>query len=126
MALPDVRVEGLAAVTREELVALCERAVVPEEKWLDRDSAEAQRQVGACWAQLKAGCRFDVHQVEGAEYDMNTDEDTVWLTVRAKGFQYVEAFEPGDDPLDYLDDESYYLPTPALLERAAGGDWYGA
>ena len=47
-------------MTREELIAICEKATVPQSKWWDRDSAGAIQQMGMAWALLKAGCEFRV------------------------------------------------------------------
>lgn len=33
--------------TREELISICERAIVPQSKWWDRDSEQAQAGVGS-------------------------------------------------------------------------------
>lgn len=46
--------------TREDLLALCERAFVPHDRWRNRDSSSAQRQLGEAYALLKAGCDFYV------------------------------------------------------------------
>lgn len=101
--------------TREELLNICERAFVPEDKWSDRDSADAQKQLGWCYAWLKAGCEFEVLYKEGG---MFTDERTIWIEVKAKGFMYFEDSECGKD------EETFYLPTEAKLEKMKGRDWY--
>lgn len=111
-------------LTREELVEICQRAIVTQPHWNNRDSAEAHTQVGKCWALLRAGCEFDVHSDADNEFDMNTDADTIWLTIRYKGFRYMENYEPGDVEADYLDEATFYLPTLARLDLAEGGDWY--
>ena len=100
--------------TREELITICERGVIPEKKWRNRDSCEAHRQLGSCWALLKAGCEFYVRSHGG---NCSTDENTIWVEVNAHGFA---AFDSGGG----LDDETFYLPTPERLDRNAGGDWY--
>jgi hypothetical protein len=46
--------------TRDELIELCEKSIVKESEWLNRDSASSQQQVGKLWALLKAGCEFKV------------------------------------------------------------------
>lgn len=106
---------------RAELIVICERAIVPEDDWHDRDSASSHRQLGECWAQLRAGCRFELH---GSDGDPPSDEQTHWVTVYSEGFQYHENHESGDDQLLYMDKETYYLPTANRLDKAAGKDWY--
>ena len=54
--------------TRDELVDLCDRGVVAHSHWRNRDSAEAQRQLGECRALLLAGCDFRI-----------ADETAEWL-----------------------------------------------
>lgn len=43
-------------MNREELIELCERAIVDEGKWKNRDSHYSQLNIGKAWALLKAGC----------------------------------------------------------------------
>lgn len=105
--------------SREDLIAICERSAVPEGKWSDRDTEGAQRQMGQCWALLKAGCRFKVltkeNQADGAV--CVTDERTIWVETISAGFA---AFDYGgaDETV------TFYLPTVARLDEAAGADWY--
>ena len=99
--------------TREELLSICERAFVPQRKWCDRDSAEAQKQLGWCYAWLKAGCDFNIVSTK----DLKTDDDTIWVNIVAEGFRY----------WDYggiKDEETFYLPTEKRLKKSKGGDWY--
>ena len=58
---------------REELVALCERARVPQDKWQNRDSERAQRQIGEAWVLLSAGCEFKICITEDGR-GCSTDE----------------------------------------------------
>jgi hypothetical protein len=108
--------------TREELVAVCERAVVPVDRWTNRDSASAQENVGRAWALLRADCEFTVQppHPEGKS-GCFTDDRTVWFTVRWPGFT---AHEYGVADLTNWDDDTFYLPTPARLEATIGRDWY--
>jgi hypothetical protein len=99
--------------TREELIAICEKAIVPEKHWLDRDSYSSQKQVGECWALLKAGCKFKIL----TEGNLITDDQTIWVETEADGF---EAFEYGGT--EYRERETHYLPTEKRLKRK--GDWY--
>lgn len=108
--------------TRAELVAICEQAVVPVEKWRNRDSASAQQGVGLAWVLLRAGCEFHIHPNPPAgKRGCFTDADTIWLDLDWPGFS---AFEYGRSDRHYWEDETVYLPTPESLARAAGDDWY--
>lgn len=107
--------------TREELVAICERAVVPVEKWRDRDSASAQQGVGLAYVMLKAGAEFTIAPARVGVSGCFTDDSTIWIDLEWPGFQ---AFEYERANRHYWDDETVYLPTPERLDRADGGDWY--
>jgi hypothetical protein len=98
----------LKTYDRSELLALCERAIVPHEKWRNRDSAAAQRQVGELLALLRAGCSFTV---------VVENRDTLSVTVEFRGFN---TFEEGEG----MEHASFYLPTDACLTAYAGEDWY--
>lgn len=108
--------------TRDELIAICERAIVPDHRWSNRDSAHSQEGVGRAWALLRAECDFDVQPPRPGESGCFTDERTIWLRITWPGFQ---AFEFGRDDLTTWDDDLFYLPTPGRLDEAAGSDWYG-
>lgn len=107
--------------TREDLIAICERAAkqASVETWHDRDSAKACQQLGVAWALLTAGAAFLVldgtNHPRHSESRLVTDDQTIWLRFSFPGFAYV----------DYdgaWDTETAYLPTTARLDR--GGDWY--
>lgn len=98
--------------TRDELVAICERAIVAEDAWRDRDSAGAQMQIGQAWALLAAGCEFDIE---------SADDETIWIEVHPRGFM---TFECGVEDAGTADWQTFYLPTPQRLDAAAGTDWY--
>ncbi len=100
--------------TREHLVDLCTRGVVQHDRWADRDSANAQRQLGEARALLAAGCRFQVIRVG----NLASDAGTWWVCIEFRGFQ---AFEYG---IDHMEDETFYIPTAERLANADGGDWY--
>ena len=103
--------------TREELIAICEDAIVQQEKWRDRDSGGAHVKVGQAWALLSAGCEFSIR---GGTGHCCTDAETIWLDIWWHGFEW---FEYGSaDGRD--EDDLFYLPTPARLEKTAHGDWY--
>lgn len=105
--------------TREELIAICERAIVPEAKWMNRDSPNAQQEVGRAWAFLKAGCSFRVcAAVNGRPGNCETDERTIWIEIDHRTFC---SFEYGGG---HVETETFYLPTPGRLQDRAGRDWY--
>jgi hypothetical protein len=99
--------------TRGDLLAICERAFVPQDKWCDRDSSSAQMQLGQCYALLKAGCDFHIR----SDSSLCTDDRTIWVAVAWHGFDY---FDWGGAP----DDDTFYLPTVKRLDQCAGRDWY--
>lgn len=115
--------------TRDELIAICEAALVPQDRWHDRDSYRAQLQVGTCWALLRAGCDFEVITRKTDKDRVRTDGKTIWLRTYGQGFRwheydwegYGESVRRRDE---YLDVELHYLPTEKRLREAAGGDWY--
>ena len=111
--------------TREDLLRICEQAFVSEDKWHDRDSENAQSQLGECYALLKDGCEFEV------TYDdddiCGTDENTIWLFVYSKGFMYYESVCGNETPEElksYKEKKHFYLPTQKRLDEANGEDWY--
>lgn len=93
-----------------DLIELCELGWVSEAKWRNRDSAEAQIQLGKAYALLNAGCDFRIDESMG-------DEHTVWVRIAYRGFG---SFDWGGDK----DEELFYLPTKARLQEAVGRDWY--
>lgn len=101
--------------TREELIDICERAVVAQEKWANRDSHEAHLNIGQAWVLLQAGCEFTI-RVAG-KGDVCTNERTIWVDISARGFA---SFDCGGLP----DTELFYLPTPERLDSTSGKDWY--
>jgi hypothetical protein len=110
--LPPIDTEEL---TREELISICEAAIVPQAQWHDRDSQKSQAKLGEAWALLKADCEFWIDEEMMAD---STGRQTIWIRIRSKGFNY---FELGDDNYNV---GLYYLPTRARLEQAKGKDWY--
>jgi hypothetical protein len=98
---------------RDRLIALCERAAVPKEKWRNRDSASAQMQLGKGWALLKAGADFQINK-------QFSNQDVYSLDIWVEGFRF---FENGGNEED-RDYESCYIPTEEALAKANGEDWY--
>jgi hypothetical protein len=107
--------------SREKLIEICEKSIVPLTLWGNRDTPSAQEKVGLCWVLLKAGCKFNV-LVEPEEKGCQcvTDENTVWLRIRWPSFLDIECGEEGD----CSNDELFYLPTLKRLGENEGGDWY--
>lgn len=105
--MPEVEKD---AITREALIDLCERGVVPEERWRNRDSSGAQIQLGTALALLRAGCKF------GLSTDLKSDADTWWVEITYKGFAH---FDWGGG----TETDLFYIPTAKRLERR-DGDWY--
>lgn len=103
-----------SSYTRDELVAICEQAVVPHEQWSDRDTASAQEGVGKAWAFLRAGCDFLVRTEGGL---CVTDEQTIWIEITHDNFGVIDWGGPQET-------ERFYLPTPARLASTSGEDWY--
>lgn len=102
---------------REDLLAICERSFVAHAAWSNRDTADAQRQLGECYALLRAGCDFTVLRGPMGLHGLETDDQTVWVEITWKGFA---VFDYDGD----WDTETYYLPTVARLDLRNGGDWY--
>lgn len=112
MTVKQKAIEAEGAL-RNRLVAICERAFVAEEFWFNRDSAKSQRQLGECYALLRAGCVFELrHDMSG-----QPDDGTIWVRIWSQGFAH---FDWGGG----LDEETYYLPDEDRLDRADGKDWY--
>jgi hypothetical protein len=107
--------------TREELVAICERAVVPRDEWSNRDTPHTHEKLGLCWVMLKAGCPFHVHRPapQGSKSGCHTDHETIWLTIEWPDFN---DFEYGTGMNSQSD--TFYLPTPKRLDERQGRDWY--
>lgn len=97
---------------REELLALCDRGFIPEARWSNRDSSSALRQLGECYALLRAGCDFWVEPAlkHGAH----------WVHVDFDGFN---SFEYGRDNTP-KESERFYVPTQESLDANKDGDWY--
>lgn len=109
--------------TREQLIQICEMAIVPQDKWNNRDTASAQLGVGKCLVLLKSGCYFEIQRGEGA---CSTDEETIWIQFWVKDFGF---FEGNNDDTkgnkgNWDQVYHYYLPTLKRLNDRIGRDWY--
>ena len=120
----------MADYTREDLITLCERAIVPEKWWMNRDTASMHINIGEAWALLKAGCDFTVITQENAEVlkggSCVTDDDTIWLYIYATGFKWFEDIwaENDEERASSKDQYLHYIPTAKRLDEVDGGDWY--
>jgi len=106
--------------SRENLIAICDAAIVPEEFWDNPRTPQTQKMVGILWAQLRAGCEFTVHVEAVDEFDcFVSDDQTIWLDVESIELKMHEK---------HLDKkhkriELFYLPTPKRLRECSGRDW---
>lgn len=98
--------------TREVLIDLCERSIVPVDQWSDRDSAQCMIQLGSCLALLKCGCDFKVLY----EDVLCTNEETIWVEIEYPGFAAFEGFNSTKS--------NFWLPTEKRLRDNQGRDWY--
>lgn len=104
--------------SRENLIAICEAAIVPIEKWRNRDSPLSYEKLGLAWVLLKCGAEFHVHPERPGESGCFTDDRTIWITIEWPSFC---TFEYGGGNENH---ETFYLPTPKRLRDCAGRDWY--
>lgn len=107
--------------SREELIKLCEKAIVLEKNWIDRDSSYSQKEIGEAWALLKAGCDFRILR-EGCGCTQS-DEKTIWIEINYCGVGYFEGSGDLEKPAG-KESETYYIPTEKRLKEANGDDWY--
>ena len=116
--------------TREKLIEICEKAIVKQTNWYNRDSASAQMGIGKCWALLKAGCEFEIQTIkQNPDGNCVTDERTIWIQLFVHDFGWFEnGAEEAEDQRgstgDWNDNYLYYLPTEKRLEESDNGDWY--
>lgn len=131
---------------REDLIKLCEDAVVHHSKWEDRDSYLCQQSIQSIYKGLTAGLDFVVVTKE-KDNDYHSDDDTLLIRFphpidleRLKKGKHLKISTRDDyyrdcDP-DYetemfdgggIDFESSYtqtyMPTRKCLNEANGGDW---
>ena len=126
-------------MNRTDLITLCERAVVPCEKWNDRDSASAQDGLCEIFIRLNADIPY-TYTVE--------NENTIWISFEKPIQEEIdrltkyhlcvdtvsdyrekvcsdpddEMFEPGYSSID--ESFSKYMPTQKRLDDVDGEDWY--
>jgi hypothetical protein len=102
--------------TREDLIAICEKAIVPVSKWSNRDTPQSQEGIGKVWVLLKTGCPFTVIYEEDSP-GVITNERTIWLRITSPVFSTFDSGRP-----EY--EELFYLPTLTRIEACSGEDWY--
>jgi len=113
--------------TREQLIEICEKAIVPFEKWNDRDTSSAQLGVGQCLSLLKSGCKFEIQTKENTTASACiTDDETIWIQFYVRNFIWFEYHYDDEDRQEGIIDNDchFYLPTPQRLEMSQGNDWY--
>jgi hypothetical protein len=113
--------------TREKLIEICEKAIVNQSKWQNRDSASSQIGVGQCWALLKSGCKFQIATKENTIGSCITSEKTIWIQFWVKDFTWYDTLDGDSDEYpDGIDNSEYqfYLPTEKRLVNSKGEDWY--
>lgn len=102
-------------LTREDLIRLCTHAAVQVSEWRNRDTADAQKQVGEALALLRAGAEWRLAR------DPEQTETTHWIYISYPGFN---AFEVGVSKRSAWEEDLFYIPTAERLERSNGRDWY--
>jgi hypothetical protein len=124
-------------MTKDKLISLCERAVVPCEKWSDRDSAIAQNHIQEIHARLSADIPFSC----------SFENDTIFVSFKEPTEEQIKNISLGlsvdtvsdyrervsDDPDDEMFEPFFYssdciyrgfLPTEERLNEVNGSDWY--
>lgn len=107
--------------TREELIKICEKAIVDVSKWQNRDTPSSQESVGRLWALLKSNCPFKIlYDTHG----LCTNEQTIWLEVYWPQFSHFDWVGFDLEDITTLHSESFYIPTLKRLEAYENNDWY--
>jgi hypothetical protein len=135
--------------TREDLIKICENAVVHHKKWGDRDSYIAQRNIQSIYKGLTAGLDFRIVTKEiDASYHSN---DSTLIIEFMKPIEYNQLEEKGKhlrissredyfkdcdpdyetemfsgDGIDFHSEFTQtFMPTQARLDACGkGNDWY--
>ena len=99
--------------TREYILELCDKAIVSEKNWRDRDTPEAQAKIGLIHVYLKAGCKFRIITKSRYKSDMCvTNSRTIWIEIFHYEFEESKSWH------------IHYLPTEERLKESNGEDWY--
>jgi len=129
--------------TREELIQICEDSVVSCEKWQDRDSASAQKNIQSLYAGLTGGVPYSYNiendsiyivfekptkeQIENMQYfcvDSWDDWREWYIKENGEEESLPEMFE--GNGIDWYSNGYLggYLPTEERLDKTKGEDWY--
>jgi hypothetical protein len=121
--------------SREDLISIVQRSVVPCNKWRDRDSACAQSNLNEIYMRLTAGVKY-TYKIENDSivfsFDPMTEEErnkALFLDIDSYE-DYLNQREDSEEemfaPVYFYPDEKYfgYMPTPERLEEVDGEDWY--
>lgn len=127
-SLGDLETRPVEEYQRSHLICLAEAAIISHSQWNNRDSAQAQLQVGQCVALLRASCAFKILYPSNsinAHTSCTTDNETIWLEIYYRGFNWFENVDETNEQGD-LNTEQFYLPRYERLVEAlrAGRDWY--
>lgn len=133
---------------REELISICERAVVHHSKWMNRDSFISQKCIQSIYEGLTAGLDFKIVTKKDNEIFYSNDDYLVIEFIqpidfdKLKSAKFLEISSLEDyfndcDPnhetemfdgegIDFYSDYTIaYMPThQRLQERGKGNDWY--
>lgn len=94
---------------RGKLIDICERAIVRQDEWGNRDTPHAQQKVGMAWAMLLSGHEYTIRRTPEHEGDSCiTDDYTIWLDIEVGKWS----------------EDTFYLPTESRLETYINRDWY--
>ena len=123
--MSDIKID----YTREELIELCKRAFVKQDKWQNRDSCSAQVQIVTALLFLEAGCKFVIlhENIRGTPFNaVSTTRDFIYVLFYVKDFIWFDMLDADEE--EFPDGSQYgsyfYIPTEKTLEKAAGNDWY--
>jgi hypothetical protein len=124
-------------MTREELISICFKSIVPWTEWNNRDSYVAQLNVNQCYSLLCINADFNVNinndTIEIVFINLNPEiiRESCFFNLEYDDYSlYKEAF-PEEELFEYynsvdIDDKQKYcyLPTLNRLEERNGSDWY--
>jgi len=127
---------------REELIEICEDAVVPCENWDNRDSYSAQVNIQSIYALLKANVKYVVYQEDETlwiEFGPITKEDVKECRKYYLGIDSIDDYfnlkDVNNEEMFYayglsISNENIgekirmYMPTRKRLQEVSGKDWY--
>lgn len=135
-------------MTREELIQICQDALVHHTKWMDRDSYLAQKSIQSIYQGLTAGLEFRI-VTKDISPDYHSDEDTIVVeflqpidfdkleTAKHLAISSREDYFKDCDPeyesemfdgvgIDFHSEfTKSYMPTRKRIEDCGvGNDWY--